>query len=270
MAQCAAVKNKKSTDRCAHGPLLGHTLCGRHAKCKTVQLWADVNRNKILRFTKVQALYRGWCVRRVLAWAGPGVLRRETCVNDEDLVTCEPKDRQHPMSYFGFEEAGKVWWFDFGTAWEWTIRSVTPLNPYTNVPIPHADLARLRKLHLYRRRKRLPVPAPPKDLVENIDRRWTVVAQIFRSYGFEETHPSQFANLNHNNITTMFRFLMDDIEAMPIPNRRLLALCSKGALGAHTSNLSYLINSLNLLTIALTDSQSYDFVFLLLSALYRC
>jgi len=174
------------------------------------------------------------------------------------------------MAYFGFEEAGKVWWFDFSTAWEWSTRSVTPLNPYTNIPIQHSALARLRKLHLYRRRKRLPVPAPSRDLPENVQRRWTVVAQIFRSYGFEDTHPQQFANLNHNNITAMFGFLIDDIKAMPVPNRRLLALCSKGVLAAHTSNLSYLINSLNLLTIALTDSQSYDFVFLLLSALYRC
>ena len=270
MAQCASVKNKTSTDRCTHNALLGYTVCGRHAKCKTIRLWAEVNRDKILRFTKVQALYRGWCVRRVLMWAGPGVLRRGMCVNDEDLVTCEPKSRQHPMTYFGFEESGKVWWFDFSTAWEWSIRSVTPLNPYTNVPISHPDLARLRKLHLHRRRKRLSVPVPSRDLLLNIHRRWTVLAQIFRGFGFEDIHPEQFANLNHQNMTAMFRLLIDDLEAMPRPNRRLLALCSRGALAAHTSNLSYLISSLNILTIALTDSQSYDIVFLLLSALYRC
>lgn len=245
-------------------------MCGRHAKCKTTRLWADLNQEKIRRFTKVQALYRGWCVRKVLVWAGPGVLKRALCVNDDDLVTCEERERQDPMSYFGFEEAGKVWWFDFGTAWEWCTRSVAPLNPYTNVPIQHADLARLRKLHLYRRRKRLVVPPPPKDLTANIARRWTILAQVFRSFGFDEIHPQQFADLDRNNMNAMFRFLMDDIEAMPRPNRRLLALCSKGVLAAHTSNASYLINSLNLLTIALTDLQSYDIVFLLLSALYRC
>jgi hypothetical protein len=270
MAQCAAVKNKTSTDRCAFGALLGYNVCGVHARSKTVHLWADVHKEKIKRFTKVQALYRGWCVRRVLVLAGPGVLKRAGCVNDDDLVTCESKERQHPMSYFGIEEAGKIWWFDFGTAWEWCIRTVTPLNPYTNVPFQHADLARLRKIHLYRRRKRLVVPTPSRDLPENIRRRWTVLAQIFRGFGFEDTHPEQFANLNHQNMTAMFRLLIDDLEAMPRPNRRLLTLCSRGALAAHTSNLSYIISSLNILTIALTDSQSYDIVFLLLSALYRC
>jgi hypothetical protein len=191
-------------------------------------------------------------------------------VNDEDVFTTESKDKQHPFDYFGIEEGGKIWWFDFGTAWEWSIRSVTPLNPYTKTPFTHSDLARLRKIHLYRRRHRLPVPATTKDLQENIARRWTVLAQIFRGFGFEDTHPEQFANLNHVNMRAMFRFLMDDIEAMPTPNRRLLALCSKGALANHMTNSGYMVNALNLLTIALTDSQSYDIVFLLLSALHRC
>jgi len=250
--------------------MTGHMLCGRHARAKSPRFWADVNRDKIDRFAKVQALYRGWCVRRRLAWAGPGVLKRTRCVNDEDLVTMESKEKQHPFDYFGIEEAGKIWWFDFGSAWEWSIRTVTPLNPYTKVPFEHADLARLRKIHLYRRRWKLPVPAPSKDLVENILRRWNVLAQIFRSFGFEETHPEQFANLTHANLRMMFRFFHDDLIAMPKPNQRLLMICSKGALNAYTTNNGYIINSLNLLTIGLTDVQSYDVVFLALSALWRC
>ena len=264
MPKCAAIRNKSSSDQCPSDSMSGHTLCGRHARSRNPRLWTDANRDKIARFTKVQALYRGWRVRRVLALAGPGVLRRDKCVNDDDLVTTETKDRQHPFDYFGIEEHGKIWWFDFGTAWEWTIRSVAPTNPYTKVLFAHADLVRLRKLHLYRRRRRLPVPPPSRDLQENVVRRWTVLAQIFRSFGFEDTHPEQFANLNHGNMRTMFRYLMDDIEAMRPPNRRLLAICSKGLFAEH------MIASLNLLTIALTESRSYDIVFLLLSALYRC
>ena len=270
MPQCASVRSKTSTDQCTAGALLGYSMCGRHNKSKSPRLWVDVHKEKIERFTKVQALYRGWCVRKVLVLAGPGVLRREACVNDEDLVTCESKDRQDPLCYFGIEEAGKIWWFDFGSAWEWCIRSVTPLNPYTKVAFGHADLARLRKLHLYRRRHMLPVPAPSRDLKENIVRRWTVLSHIFRGFGFEDTHPEQFANLDHRNMTAMFYMLIDDIEAMPNPNRRLLTICRKGSAGPRYSNTGYMINALNLLTIALTDCQAYDIVFLLLSALYRC
>ena len=270
MAQCAALRNKKSTDQCGSVALLGHTLCGVHARAKTVHLWADVNRDKIKRFTKVQALYRGWCVRKVLALAGPGVLRRKDCVNDEDLSTLEHKDRQDPMTYFGLLEGGKVWWFDFATAWEWFTRTVAPTNPYTYTPISYADLSRLRAIHLYRRRHRLSVPPPPLDLKANILRRWTILSHVFRGYGFDDVHPHQFANLSRDNVRIAFRFLAEDLNAMPNPNRRTVAIVARGNVYTANSSATYIINALNMMTIMLTDNQSYDIVFLLLSALYRC
>jgi len=270
MPQCASVKNRTSTDKCVSEAIKGHTLCGRHVRAKNPRLWSDVNRQKLNHFTKVQALFRGWCVRRVLKWAGPGVLTRKDCTNDEDLVTTESKERQFPLDYFGIEECGKIWWFDFGTIWEWIIRSVTPINPYTNVALAHSDLARLRKLHLYRRRSKLPVPMTSKDLDENINRRWNVIVHIFRSFGFEDIHPQQYANLTQNNLRTMFRFLITDLNSMPKPNQRLVIFCTKGMTATSKSNSGYIINALNLLTIALTDTQAYDIVFLIVSALYRC
>jgi hypothetical protein len=191
-------------------------------------------------------------------------------VNDEDLCTFESKDRQFPFDYFGIEEAGKIWWFDFATVWEWTIRSVAPTNPYTKVPFEYKDLARLRKLHLYRRRNHLNVPASSKDLTENIVHRWTLVAHTFRTFGFDDVHPSQFANLTDANVRSMFRMFIRDLEAMKPVNHRLIMICAKALVGQTTSRTGYIINSLNLLMIGLTDTQSYDVIFLLLSALYRC
>jgi hypothetical protein len=270
MQRCSSVKNKSSTDQCESPALTGHIFCGRHARSKIPRLWSDANRTKIERFIKVQSLYRGWRERRRLKWCGPGVLNRKDCVNDEDLVTLESKDRQYPFDYFAIEEAGRIWWFDFSTIWEWIIRSVTPLNPYTKVALAYNDLDRLRKMHLYRRRWKLPVPAPSKDLQENILRRWNVLAHIFRGFGFDDTHPQQFANLNHANLRVMFRFLLEDLQHMQKPNKRLLAVCTKGCASPYTSNHACVINALNLLTIALTENQSYDVVFLSLSALWRC
>ena len=267
MPRCASVQNKASTDQCASAAMTGHTLCGKHARMKTPRLWTEVVTKTPI---KIQAMYRGWCVRYRLALAGPGVLQRKRCVNDEDLVTMEEKKRQHPFDYFGIEEAGKVWWFDVGTVWEWSIRTVAPTNPYTKVPFEHSDLTRLRKIHLYRRRHRIPVPSPSKDLRENIVRRWTVLAHIFRSYGFDDAHPEQFANITHTNLRKMFQLLIQDIQAMKNPNHRVLGLCARGFTGDQSSTVGYTISSLNLLSIALTDTRSYDIVFLTLSALYRC
>jgi hypothetical protein len=107
------------------------------------------------------------------------------------------------------------------------------------------------------------VPPPPRDLKENIVRRWTILSQIFRGFGLEDVHPEQFANLTRENLRVAFRFLSDDLRAMPRPNQRLVAMVSRGIESSS-------INSLNIMTIMLTDSQAYDIVFLLLSALYRC
>lgn len=266
MQQCAALRNKRSMDQCGSTALLGHRVCGVHARCKTVHYWADAHRPKILRFTKVQALYRAWRVRKLLSLAGPGVLQRGMCVNDEDLATFEDKKKQAPFDYFGLQEGDKVWWFDFATAWEWFTRTVSPTNPYTKNPISHADLARLRTFHLYRRRHKMVVPPPPRDLKENVIRRWTILSQIFRGFGFEDVHPEQFANLTRENLRVAFRFLSDDVRAMPNPNNRIVAMIDRGIEYSAASS----INSLNIMTIMLTDSQAYDIVFLLLSALYRC
>jgi len=270
MPQCAAVRNKKSKLQCTAGALLGYAVCGIHARSATVRIWADVYKEKVAGIVKIQALWRGWCVRKVIAMAGPGALRREECVNDEDLCTFEDKTRQSPLEYFGLKEGEKTWWFDFATAWEWFTRSVSPTNPYTKNPISYTDLARLRKLHLYRRRHKWPVPPPPADLKENIIRRWTILSHVFRGYGFEDIHPEQFAGLTRDNLRVAFRFLADDLRAMPRQNRRMSAMTDRGLAYTANSSATYIINTLNLMTIMLTDTQAYDIVFLLLSALYRC
>jgi len=270
MPQCAAVRNKKSDIQCTASSILGYTVCGIHARSKTIRFWADVHKEKLKGLIKAQALWRGWCIRKVLVMAGPGVLKRGGCVNDEDLSTLEDKKRQSPFEYFGINENGKIWWFDFATAWEWFTRSVAPTNPYTKNTVQYSDLTRLRKLHLYRRRHSWGVPPPPADLKANIVRRWTILSHVFRGYGFDDIHPEQFANLTRENLRVAFRFLADDLNAMPRQNKRVAAMTDRGIAYTANSNTTYIINTLNLMTIMLTDTESYDIVFLLLSALYRC
>jgi len=270
MAQCAAVRNKKSDLQCTASAILGYNVCGVHARATTLRLWADVHKEKSKKLVKAQALWRGWCVRTVLLMAGPGVLRRDACVNDEDLCTFDDKKRQHPFEYFGLEENGRIWWFDFATAWEWFTRSPEPTNPYTKNHIPYTDLTRLRKFHLYRRRHKWAVPPPPADLKANILRRWTILSHVFRGYGFEDIHPEQFADLTRDNLRIAFRFLAEDLATMTRQNKRMTAMTDRGLAYTANSSSTYIINTLNLMTIMLTDSQSYDVVFFLLSALYRC
>lgn len=217
-------------------------------------------------------MFRGWKVRRYLALCGPGVLRRAACVNDDDVCTTVEKTRQYPLDYFGLEEAGKVWWFDFCTIWDWSARSMAPLNPYTNVPLASADLHRLKKMWIHRRRNGYTIPTEAGVLTaDRIARRWTLLCQVFRFYGFEDVHPNLFAEISKDNLAVMFRLVYRDISEMPRPSHKAMCLCRRGMINA--SNLSagsYVMTSLNALMFMLMESNAYDFVFLTLSALYRC
>jgi hypothetical protein len=82
-------------------------LCGKHAKVKNLRLWKDVN-NLDDKAVIIQKVWRGHSVRDWLRIAGPGVLNRSVCHNDEELVTMDEKKSVNPFDYFAFEEGGKV------------------------------------------------------------------------------------------------------------------------------------------------------------------
>jgi len=213
---------------------------------------------------RIQALARGWLLRHRLSLAGPGVLHRGAVDNDEDLFTCEPKDRHHPLQYFAFEESGKVWWFDAGSLWSWMSRSVEPVNPYTKTPIPIEARKRLRAI---RRRTLFPYGVDTGE--ELTARRWNCIVHIFRDNGFLDIHPQQFANFNGDEYRTMFVFLERDLEVVlpeRDPTRRhLLRLCHRGMNAKGTFTHIALLHRMLML-----PRDPYVVVFSMLSALYRC
>ena len=272
MSRCASTKNKKSDDQCPHTALVGHAMCGRHRSVKAPRLWVDAVKDKTAPLVRFQAIFRGWKVRHYLALCGPGVLRRGDCVNDEELVTLVDKHRQDPFDYVGLEEAGKIWWFDFCTLWDWTTRSIEPTNPYTKVALSHEVKQRLKKLWVYRRRKGMTlVSEAGVPTADRILRRWTAVCQVFRFCGFDDVHPNMFVDLTKENLVVMFRFLAADLGEMHKKPHRALNYCTRGIHSAKsmTPN-SYIMTSLNALLFMLSETNSYDFIFMVLSALYRC
>ena len=251
---------------------MGHTLCGRHRTTKQPRLWAAVVKDRTLPLVRFQAIFRGWRVRHYLALCGPGVLRRGECVNDEDLATMVDKNRQDPFDYVGLEEAGRIWWFDFCTLWDWMTRSIEPTNPYTKVELSHEVKQRMRKLWVYRRRRGMAlVSESGVPTADRIFRRWTVACQIFRFYGFEDVHPNMFVDLTKENLVVMFRFLATDLGEMHKKPHRALAYCTRGIHSSKTlTPNSFILTTLNAIIFMLTESKSYDFMFMVLSALYRC
>ena len=274
--QCAAVKKRGSQDQCPAMSLRGHTLCGRHVRATTPTLWASAMGVRSPRVVKLQALVRGWLVRCRLRLAGPGVLSRRDLANDEELVSCESKDRQHPFDYFAFEENGKVWWFEFASLWRWASQSHEPENPYTKVPLSQTTRRRLRAAWAYRQRRRLPLPSESSVYEQRLRARWNLITQLFLDNGFVDVHPNNFTRLNASELRTMFVFLERDIQVVfsdKDPGKaRALRLCRRGLhANPELPPTMYVLGSAYILLLILTvHRDSYNMTFNVLSALYRC
>ncbi len=266
MNRCAAVRKKGATDQCPIPAMKGHTMCRRHAGARVAVLWKEVH--KASPVVRMQALVRGWLLRRRLVLAGPGVLFRKDLVNDEDVFTCESKDRQYPLNYFAFEEAGKIYWFDAASLWQWTSRSVSPLNPYTKTPLTNDTRKRLREWGWRNR-----VSFDSDTINDKMSRRWNVIVQIFRENGFVDTHPEQFSNFDISDYRTMFVFLERDLQIVlpekDINRARLLRICRRGQKGDDTDVAP--VHKVFLLFHMLSiPKDPYVLVFSILSAFIRC
>jgi len=276
MNRCAAVRRQGSTDPCLAVALRGHTLCGRHARMKHPTLWVTVNQPRASPLAKLQGWVRGHLLRKRLALAGPGVLRRVNLANDEDLVTCVDKSRVSPLDYFAFAENGKVWWFEFASLWNWCIRSHEPVNPYTKVPLSVDTRRRLRTMWTTRVRNGLPVGNESITVAERTRYQWNVLCQHFTDYGFAGTHPDTFQDFTRLDLLSMFVLLERDIQVV-IPaghpfRERILSVCRRRSIasdGLHTAHFSLQCAN-SLLYILSLPPDPYILTFSILSAFYRC
>jgi len=275
--QCESVRKRGSNEQCGARAVLGHTMCGRHARMKAPLRWADLHHHKSHRIARVQALIRGWLLRKRLAMGGPGVLCRKDLANDEELVTCVEKERQHPLEYFAFEENGKVWWFDFASLWRWAVQTHDPVNPYTKVPLSNETRRRLRDIWGYLQRHRIPLPPESPVYEQRIQQRWNVLCQLFIDNGFTEVHPNNFLNLESHELRSMLILLERDVQVVmrnTDANRgRILRLCTVPLLTRNRwlppRRYSMWVAYILMLVLSV-PKDPYVMTFSVLSALYRC
>ena len=277
MTTCASIKKKGSFEQCSAKTLMGHTLCGTHARSKNVILWTEIHKEHSPRLIKAQKLVRGWLVRRRLRYAGPGVLCRKNLANDEDLETCEEASKESPFNYFSFEENNKIWWFHFHTLWKWCLRSAEPTNPYTKVPLSLDTRKRLRILWSHRfRLKTGPLPYEPSTFPDSLLGRWNIICQIFADYGFGTIDPNVFLHFKRNDYNVVFRFLQDDMSivfpASSRTRRFVLTQCDRMIMNINLIRPEiYILNSAYVIMVMLMyPKDPYILAFTILSALYRC
>lgn len=277
MSLCVSCKNQTSIERCPNRSITGLAFCGKHVRSPHKRIWHIVN-NLDEKASLIQKVWRGYTVRFRLKLAGPGVLTRSVCHNDEDIVTFESKEKQDPFEYFGFEEDGKVWWFDILSIIGCLNANLHPTNPYTRQALSQDTRRRLRMIYKYRIHNRLPLvhqPATKRNYDELIEHQWMKVVQIIHENGFEDIHPNHFMALGKTQLFILLNYLVNDMTALatehPITSRRYRWLSAiKRERDMFNANPHARIQVPTLLTSLLNSmNEEYHMCFILMSALYR-
>ena len=279
--KCASCKNKTSNDQCGNKPLRGMTLCGRHIRAKNLRLWKDAN-NLDEKAIIIQRNWKGYYIRHWLKIAGPGVLNRSICHNNEELVTMDEKSSINPFDYFSFEEGGKVYWFDVRSLSEMFMLKTDPINPYTREPLTIETRRRLRQICIKRHRKNLNNMhniSDKRSVDEIILSTWTHVCQIIIENGFFDMSPLYFVSLNKTRLLIFNTMIQKDIVALAsehaskLSRRYKYAFWMKRLLGefsteVDTKRLVYLTGRV-LVTILNDCSDNYGICFIIMSSLHR-
>jgi hypothetical protein len=277
MSSCVACKSLTSNERCPNRVISGIQFCGKHVRAPNKRLWHVVNHTNT-KVILIQKMWRAHSVRFRLKLAGPGVLKRELCHNEEDVVTFESKYKQHPFDFFSFEEDGKVWWFDTLSIIGCLNSALRPTNPYTRQPLTQYTRRRLRAVYKYRIHNRLPIshqPAVKKNYEELIDHHWMKVVQIIHENGFEDVHPNNFTSLGKPQVFIFLNYLVTDMSALamehPVSSRRyrwLAAIKRERDMFNANPHSQIQIPAL-ILSLLNSMGDEFHFCFILMSALYR-
>jgi hypothetical protein len=196
---CNSYKNSKSTERCPSKALKNLSFCGKHAKVKTPRLWTESKPN-IDCAIKIQKWWRGSILRYILSLAGPGVLNRKKCHNEEDVVTCIEKERVHPLNYFAFEEDGKIFWFDLRSLFQLCLEKLQPENPYTRQKLSLETRKRFKEYTNFRKGYLFHDPLYLQDRDKVIAMRWMLICQMLEESLFIDLSPMFFVALNRTQL----------------------------------------------------------------------
>ena len=104
----------------------------------------------------IQSVFRGFIYRKFIEYKGPGLKKREECVNKDDFLTMDSMKDIPYMQFYSFKDSdGFIYGFDMTSLYNLIyqdgprILRRTPKNPYNRNPIPNhvfGDLKRIIKL----------------------------------------------------------------------------------------------------------------------------
>lgn len=279
MRTCSACKNKSSNDKCSNKAVAGLMFCGVHSRTKNPRIWSKIHKidDKII---TLQKKWKGYFVRKRLSLAGPGVLKRSICTNNEDPITLEPVAEIDPFDYFGFEENGKVYGVNFCSFVDAMRRKC--INPFTRQPFSMETRKRFREIYGYRLRHGYMLlyhDNQPKTVDAMSEYKWLQLCQIIEENGFFNIHPNIFMGLNKQQLLVFLTLILTDLKVLVAENKRenshsfQYIFWIRNTLKKIESNNSYHYCAYHVTSIL--DNILYDCVdpynlcFIIMSALYR-
>jgi len=218
-------------------------------------------------------------VRTHLKRAGPGVLKRSLCHNDEELVSMDSKNQHDPFEFFSFHEGEKIWWFDICSILSCLDGALHPVNPYTRQLLSVDTRRRLRTVLSSRLHRHMKTSHVPKNLSFDglVELNWTRVSQVLHENGFEDVEPRMFSRLTKSNLLVLLGYLVVDMGILasehPKSSKRHLyhaILKREHGVANITTGRTSQIQVSSLISGMMHDMvDPYPFCFLVMSALYR-
>jgi len=282
MVSCFCCKSKLSLLRCPNPPLNGSLYCGLHVRVKNPRLWAVANKLEE-KLELIVKIWRGYIVRKRIRLAGPGVLNRSKCINDEDVGTLDEKEKVHPFDYFGYEEDGKLYWGDVKSMISILNSAIIPLNPYTRHEISNEARKRLREIYRYRIRNKLQVEYDTVnlDMLDAIrSRRWLQISQIIYEHDLGHINPIHFEALSRNDLGQFITCILEEIHPWALahgsnPHSKRYKYYTLLRYGIDrfyeittTIQYSYIISTV-IMHMLMDSNENFDISFMILTAFYK-
>ena len=208
---------------------------------------------------KIQRLFRGRIVRKMIQLRGPGLKCREKCVNTEDFLTMDELKNISLLDFFSYQDDdGKIYGFNIISIYNLIKKSPKPSNPYTRQPIHENLINNINQIINICKAIKNPINIIIENINEisnkkKIELKTLDIFQHINSLG-NYSDPSWFLSLSRTQLIRYYKELYDiwsyranltdDIKMKICPPRGYLFSCTERMTIINESNILVMQNKI--------------------------
>jgi hypothetical protein len=178
------------------------------------RLYYFLNSSKYI--IKIQRLFRGSLVRKMIQLRGTGLKCREKCVNTEDFLTMDELKNISLLEFFSYQDDdGKIYGFNIISIYNLIQKSTKePTNPYTRQPIHQTTINNIKKIINICKALKTPINIIIKNVENDVSNKKRIelktldIFQHINSLG-NYSDPNWFLSLSRNQLIRFYRELYD-------------------------------------------------------------